>query len=83
MFWKEYNGWELEGARRIEQKCPNCSNTAEHFVYVVPHGLQLGIVFLKKPLVGKRKYYLACSVCGFLAKELSAQQATAMKGAKA
>ena len=80
MFWKEYKGWELEGARKVQQKCVNCSNTADHFVYVVPSGLQLGLVFLKKPLVGKRKYYLACSVCGYMARELTKEQAATFKG---
>ena len=79
MFWMEFKGWVLEGAREVEEKCVNCGNTADHSVYVVPSGLQLGIVFLKKPLVGKRKYYLACSVCGFLARELTKEQAATFK----
>ena len=79
MFWKEYKGWMLEGAKTVQDKCPNCNNTADHFVFVVPSGLQFGLVFLKKPLVGKRKYYLTCSVCGYLAKELTGAQADAMR----
>ena len=79
MFWKEYKGWPLEGARTVQEKCVNCGNTADHFVYVTPHGIQLGLVFLKKPLVGKRKYFLACSVCGYLAKEFTEAQAKAMR----
>jgi len=70
----------LEGARMHHEKCVNCGNMADHFVYVVPSGLQLGIVFFKKPLVGKRKYYLACSVCGFMARELTKEQAELFKG---
>lgn len=80
MFWKEYKGWAMEGAMTIQEKCVNCGNTADHFVYVVPHGLQFGLIFLKKPLVGQRKYYLACSVCGFMARELTKEQAATFKG---
>ena len=79
MFWVEFKGWRLDGARTIEQKCTNCNNTAEHFVYVTPHGFQLGVIFRKKPLVGRRKYYLACSICGYMPKELTKAQAMAMK----
>ncbi len=80
MFFKEYNGWELAGAKTVTMRCENCGNTAEHFVYVAPSGPQLGIVFLRKPLLGARKYFLTCRVCGLLAKELTKAQAEAMKG---
>ena len=80
MFWKDYKGWPLKGTETVEQQCSNCGNTGEHFVYVMPKGLQFGFVFLKKPLVGKRQYFLACPTCGFMSKELSKKQAQAMKG---
>ena len=80
MFWKEYKGWRLDGAHGQDQDCPNCGNTTEHFVYVLPHGLQFGFVFFKRPLVGKRKYYLACSACGRLSQELAKEQVFSVKG---
>lgn len=80
MFWVDYKGWPLEGATGPSMKCTNCGNTAERCVYVLPRGLQLGFIFFKKPLVGRRKYYLACSVCGYMCKELTKEQANAMKG---
>ncbi len=80
MFWKEFKGWPLKGAKTVKEQCSNCSNTGEHFVYVMPKGLQLGAIFLKKPLLGRRAYYLACPVCGFMARELTKEQAATFKG---
>jgi hypothetical protein len=80
MFWKDYQGWPMQGTRTVEEKCVNCSNTADHFVYVAPSGFQLGLIFLRKPLAGKRKYYLACPICGFMSRELTKEQACALKG---
>jgi hypothetical protein len=80
MFWVNFEGWELEGARTLQQKCSHCSNTTDHVVCVHPKGFQLGTVFRKKPLIGKRQYFLACPTCSFIAKELTKEQAMAMKG---
>ena len=79
MFWKEYGAWPLKGARTQELKCPNCSNTTEHGVYVVPRGFQVGIAFMKRSLLGRRKYFLVCPTCGFMSKELTKEQTLAMK----
>ena len=80
MFFKEFNGWVLENSKTVEKKCTNCSNTGDHVVYVAPHGPQLGLVFMKKSLVGMRKYFLVCSICGNVTDEISKEQAMAMKG---
>ena len=81
MFWMTIKGWPLRQGRTIQEKCTNCGNTAEHFVYVQPHGLQMGFIFLpKRAYLGRRKYYLACSVCGFMARELTKEQAGTFKG---
>ena len=62
-------------------QCPRCGNTSEHRVYIIPHGPQLGLVFLSKPLLGLRKYYLTCPVCGGLTREITKEQALALRGA--
>ena len=80
MFFKQFNGWELDGAKTVSCKCTNCNNTVEHYVYVAPHGPQMGIVFMKKSLVGMRKYFLARPICGNLTKELTKEQAYSLKG---
>jgi hypothetical protein len=79
VFIKNYKGWRLEDSRTIQETCAQCHNTGEHFVYVAPVGFQMGVSFRRKPLVGARKYFLACPVCGNLSKELSREQALALK----
>lgn len=79
MFIKTWNGWNLEDAKQISQKCEHCGNTTEHFVYIRPHGPQVGIVFMKKPLLSKKQYLLVCPTCNFVAKELTKEQAYAMQ----
>lgn len=79
MFFKRAEAWPLEGARTVERKCSNCHNMSQHVVYVVPTGPSLGLIFLKKPLLGRRNYFLTCPVCGTTNQELSKEQAMAMK----
>lgn len=80
MFIKNYRGWRLENSGTISDTCANCHNTGQHFVYVAPVGFQMGVVFSRKPLLGAKKYFLACPVCGHLSKELSREQALALRG---
>jgi len=79
MFRREFNGWAQEESNTQQMKCPNCWNTTDHYVYVAPHGIQVRILFLRKPLLGARKYFLACPNCNHLTKELSKEQALAMR----
>lgn len=79
MFFRNYSGWRLEGTNTVEIRCTNCGNTSSHFIYVVPVGFQFGVIFASKPLVGNRKYFLTCPICGNLAKEISREQAEAMR----
>ena len=79
MFIKEFQGWPLEGAATLSMKCPNCGNTTEHYVHVAPVGFQVGVIFSKKSLFGKRRFFLACPTCDNLTKELSKQQAHSMR----
>jgi hypothetical protein len=79
MFLRQFNGWREENAMTQTIKCPNCGNTTEHYLYVAPHGIQLAFVFMSKPLVGAKKYYLACPKCDHLTKELSKEQAQVLR----
>lgn len=79
MFFMRGKAWPLEGAQAVQRICSNCNNTSGHVVYVAPHGPQLGLIFLRKPLVGLRKYFLVCPVCGQSSQELTKEQAFAMK----
>jgi ribosomal protein S27AE len=79
MFLRQYNGWREEGTSTQTTKCPNCGNTTEHYIYVAPHGFQIGLAFMAKPLLGAKKYFLACSKCDHLTKELSKEQVQVMR----
>jgi hypothetical protein len=78
MFVKQYNGWEMENSITQSLKCPHCRNTTDHFVYVVPHWLQFGLVFMSRPLLGAKKYFFACPTCGNLTREITKEQAKAL-----
>jgi hypothetical protein len=74
MFLKQFNGWAQENSDTQVLKCSNCFNNTPHFVYVAPYGPQLGFIFLSKPFVGMRKYFLACPTCQNLTREITKQQ---------
>jgi hypothetical protein len=75
MFLKQYNGWPLENSSTQTLKCPHCGNTTDHFVYVAPHGFQIGLAFMSRPLLGAKKYFLACPTCSNLTREITKEQA--------
>jgi hypothetical protein len=75
MFLKQYEGWHLQNSLTKTLKCTHCGNTTDHFVYVAPHGIQVGLIFMSKPVLGMRKYFLACPTCDHLTRELTKEQA--------
>ena len=79
MFYKKYNGWPQEKSDTLPLKCPHCGNICEHYVYIAPHGIQLGIIFMRKPLISAKQYFIACSTCHYLSKEITKQQAESMR----
>lgn len=79
MFWRGFTGWAQEDSTTQSLKCPNCGNTSDHYVYVEPYGLQLAFIFMERPLLGMKKYFLACSKCDHKTKEISKEQAEVMR----
>lgn len=81
LFFRNFERWALDGAKPIKLKCEKCRNTNDHVIMVDPvlPILQFG-PFGKKPLLSLKKYFVTCSICGHDAKELSKDQAMAMKG---
>jgi hypothetical protein len=73
-------GWRMEGANTVKLKCGNCGNTTDHFVYITHSGPQVGCALFWRHSVGGRKHYLVCPTCNTAAKELTSEQANAMKG---
>jgi hypothetical protein len=78
MFIKQFNGWPLENSVAQAMRCSNCGNTTDHFVYVAPHGFQVGLAFLSRPLLGGKKHFLACPTCNNLTREITKEQAAAL-----
>lgn len=81
IFYRKFDRWLLEDSKSVRLRCEKCGNTNNHVVMVDPDIplIQLG-PFGKKPLLSINKYYLTCSICGHDAKELTKNQADALKG---
>ena len=79
MFYKNYDFQEVKGANKVKMSCDECKNETEHFLVYVPHGLVIGLPFLKKPWLSSNKSYgLACSLCGKPSYKISKEQAQSL-----
>ncbi len=79
MFFKDFQGWAQDQSNTLSVRCPNCGNTCDHYIYVAPYGIQIGVIFMKRPLLSLKKYFLLCSTCDFVNREISKQQAESMR----
>ena len=79
MFIKSRGGWIMKNTTTQRMRCPNCGNTTDHVVYVHPYGPQIGFIFLERPLLSMKQYFLACPVCSHLTKDLTKMQAEALR----
>lgn len=81
-----YSGWFEDTITGLKDKCHHCGNTSEQRIYVEPVGFQLGFAppffSCKKPQIGKKKYFLACAICGAVTKEITKEQVDALAGSK-
>lgn len=75
MIIRTSDGWNLGEANTGSEKCGNCSNTITPVVYVRPFGPQIGLAFLKKPLISRKQYFLICPICSAIANELTKELA--------
>jgi uncharacterized Zn finger protein len=78
MFIKSVSPYIVKGTQSVSIKCPNCHNTTDHVVVIIPKKLNVSFVFGKKPLAGKR-YMMACPTCGHLTKEITKEQYKALQ----
>lgn len=78
MFIKNWEATPVENTKKVPMNCAQCNNFSEHEVYEAPQ-FGVGILFMKKPLLAIKKYYLVCPTCHNPAKELSGEQARAYK----
>lgn len=79
MFIKSYKASPIKNTKTVELVCSNCKNKTKHQIYEVYYGPQMGLIFLKKPLLSLKKYCLVCPTCGNLTKEISKEQVKANK----
>ena len=79
MFIKDYKANPVKGTKKVKIDCPNCDNEAEHQVYEDYYGPQIGIIFMKKPLISKKRYFLVCPICGNVNKQISKEQVKSLK----
>ena len=74
------NQWKVNNTKTINQKCYHCGNTSEHYVLASLVGPALGFIFQPaKTKIGFRKYYLACSICNRISKEISKSELNYLK----
>lgn len=78
MFFVTPQGKVLKGTKTVSKKCEHCGNTTDHFVWKQPHGPQIGFIF-NPNMLGMKKYYLVCPTCNAAERELTKEQAYAMK----
>jgi len=79
MFIKKYQPLLIKNTKTVELTCSHCGNKTKHQIHEVYYGPQVGIIFLKKPLLSLKKYYLVCPICSNATKELTKEQVKAHK----
>lgn len=79
MFIKTYNANPVKDIEPIKMNCPNCNNKSDHQVYENYYGPQIGIIFMKKPLLSKKQYLLVCTICESVNKQISKEQVESFK----
>lgn len=79
MFIKNYQPIPIKNTKFVELVCSNCNNRTQHRIHEAYYGPQIGLIFLKKPLLSLKKYYLICPICRNATKEISKEQVKANK----
>ena len=77
---EKYIYWKVDGMRTVRMKCPNCSNTTDHFVMGANTGFHLGFIFQSaRTRLGIKKYFLTCPICRNMTKELTKSELEYLK----
>lgn len=79
MFIKTYQPALIKNTKKVELLCSNCGNKTKHQIHEVYYGPQVGFVFLKKPLLSLKKYFLMCPICNNATKQITKAQVNANK----
>jgi len=80
MFFKTYYPNIVENTKQFIIACPHCGNKSIHQIYEFYKGPCIGFIFLNKPLIASKKYYLVCQICNNPSKELTVEQVQSSRG---
>ena len=80
MFFKTYYPTIVENTKQFTLICPHCGNKSIHQIYEFYEGPCIGFIFLSKPLIASKRYYLICQICNNPTKELTVQQVQNSRG---
>lgn len=79
MFIKAWETPVVKNTETIKRHCGNCDNNSEHEIRVQYYGLNVGVIFMKTPLLSLKKYLVVCPICSSANLELSKEQMQAYK----
>ncbi len=79
MFIKNWKAQVVENTKTIKKHCDICDNESEHSICVEYYGPSVGLIFMSKPLLSMKRYWLVCSICKQGNQEISKEQVEAYK----
>lgn len=79
MFIKTWETPIVKNTRTIKRYCANCDNDSDHDIRVRYYGINVGIVFMKTPLLSLKQYLLVCPICSSINDEFTKEQVNAYK----
>jgi phage FluMu protein Com len=68
---------QVRGAALLRVECENCKNTTDHSLWWIVPGKNLR--YMGMLVAGTKRYVYICPICKNIAKELSKEQAAALK----
>lgn len=79
MFIKNWGISPVANTSKLNILCDNCNNEAENEIFEEPYGINVGLIFMKKPLLSLKRYWFVCPVCKSGTKQLTKEQVKAYK----
>jgi len=79
MFIKNWEVQIIENTKTVQKYCNICDNDSEHVICVEYYGPSVGLIFLSKPLLSMKRYWLVCPICKQGDQEISKDQVEAYK----
>jgi hypothetical protein len=68
---------QIRGAAPHRVECGNCKNTTDHELWWIVPGKN--VRYMGMVVAGTKKYVYVCPICKNIAKEISKEQAAALK----